>query len=139
VQIYDPVIKLYRFVFKEKDVQCVIQSAFSVSFVYFSRYSTKLRALSDAQVVDFGALLAVAPVESSLQSISTDSGQRLTSIGSRQSFYSAELRDSYSGTDSLGLGDFLREVEAHGAVALEHQSAMLLEESSETKELTSEQ
>ncbi len=105
----------------------------------FSRYSTKLRALSDAQVVDFGALLAVAPVESSPWSVSTDSGQRATSIGSRQSFYSAELRDSDSGTDSLGLGDFLREVEAHGAVALEHQSTVHMEESPETKELTSEQ
>jgi hypothetical protein len=39
----------------------------------------------------------------------------------------------------LGLGDFLREVEAHGAVALEHDSAMHMEESPETKELTSEQ
>ena len=99
----------------------------------FSRYSTKLRALSDVQVVDFGALLAVAPVESSVGSISTDSGQRLTSIGSRQSL------DFDSGTDSLGLGDFLREVEAHGAVALEHHSAMHMEESPETKEFTSEQ
>ena len=35
VQIYDPVIKLYRFVFKEKDVQCVVQSAFSASFAQF--------------------------------------------------------------------------------------------------------
>ena len=89
--------------------------------------------------MDFGALLAVAPVESSLGSISTDSSQRLTSIGSRQSFYSAEVKDFDSGTDSLGLGDFLREVEAHGAVALEHHSAMHMEESPETKELTSEQ
>ena len=107
------------------------------------RYSTKLRALSDAQVADFGAKLALE-CKDVAANVSCDSisGHRDTSIGSlpRQSFYGpSDFRDSESPVGNLGLGEFLRELE--GADAVSHQDTGLIgiQEISETIEMTPEQ
>ena len=98
------------------------------------RYSTKLRALSDAQIEDFGAKVAVErPVESQpavdvvrLPSVSYDSPRLSLSDG--------------NDVDRLGLGDFLKEFEARGADSVAREKfAMEQEESAETREMTSEE
>jgi hypothetical protein len=112
-----------------------------------SRYSTKLRALSDAQVQDFGAKLAVERVEDVVHdaprtSIASLSDLRSRSISSASgtplSDGASESRDGTS-SDKLGLGEFLREVEAQGVEAIQQQYVTDIVESPDTKEMTPEQ
>jgi hypothetical protein len=145
VQIYDPLIKLYRFVFKDKDVQCeFIDNVFFSFCPSFFRYSTKLRALSDSQAADFGAKLAVEGDDDDLSRcsistsrVSTFSTNRSSSSGGN--FNVADFRKTISlpSTESVGLGDFLREAALGADVVSEEKET--LPESSETKEMTSEQ
>ncbi len=97
------------------------------------RYSTKLRALSDAQIEDFGAKVAVErPVESQ----PAVDVVRLPSV----SYDSPRLSMGSDDVDRLGLGDFLKEFEARGADAVAKEKfAMEQEESAETREMTSEE
>ena len=116
-----------------------------MSFSFFPslfRYSTKLRALSDSQVADFGAKLAVAERDDdflSRCSVTTNrsSTNRFSSIGGN--FNVADLRNSFPTptTERMGLGDFLREA-ALGADVVSEETKTLTE-SSETKEMTSEE
>jgi hypothetical protein len=145
-QIYDPIIKLYRFVFKDKDVQWVVHHSFTSVSLMVYRYSTKLRALSDAQVEDFGAKLAVQRVEDNVPDASRASvafsSDCSTSVGSASDTpfdgSSEFVRDSLN-FDKLGLGEFLKEVEAQGVDAIQQQYMTDIVESPETKEMTPEQ
>lgn len=146
VQIYDPIIKLYRFVFKDKDVQSVLYHVFKLRSLIACRYSTKLRALSDAQVEDFGAKLAVERIEDVVPDAARESMAfsplsdfRSTSVGSSSPFEGTDRPESLMSTDKLGLGDFLREVEAQGVDALQQQYVSDIVESPDTKEMTTEQ
>jgi hypothetical protein len=103
------------------------------------RYSTKLRALSDSQVADFGAKLATERDDDDLSrcSISTNrfSTNRFSSLGGN--FNVADFRNSLPSTERMGLGDFLREAALGVDVVSEEKET--LPESSETKEMTSEE
>ena len=89
-----------------------------MSSLIVSRYSTKLRALSDAQVEDFGAKLAVERTDIVPDAVresrasSSLSDFRSTSVGSSSTFEGFDRPGSLNSSDRLGLGEFLREVEA---------------------------
>jgi LysM repeat protein len=88
-----------------------------------SRYSTKLRALSDAQVADFGAKLALDQYDAShlevdlsnRESVSSSAGER-SSVSNLHSYLDSPTasRASDASSDALGLGEFLKEAEAIG-------------------------
>lgn len=109
------------------------------------RYSTKLRALSDAQVEDFGAKLALERTDIVPDAVresrasSSLSDFRSTSVGSSSTIEGLDRPGSLNSSDRLGLGEFLREVEAQGVDALQQQYVSDIVESPETKELTHEQ
>ena len=132
--------------FKDKDVQSVVHHSLKLSSLIVSRYSTKLRALSDAQVEDFGAKLAVERIEGIVpdavnesRASSSLSGSRSTSVSRSSTTEGLDRPGSLNSSDRLGLGEFLREVEAQGVDALQEQNVSDIVESPETKEMTSEQ
>jgi hypothetical protein len=103
------------------------------------RYSTKLRALSDSQVADFGAKVAAErdDFDISRLSVSTNrfSTSRFSSVGG--SFNVTDFSNSGPCTDRMALSDFLREA-ALGVEKI-HEEHEVLQESAETKEMTSDE
>ena len=107
-----------------------------MSSLTFFRYSTKLRALSDAQIEDFGAKVAVErPAESKL-AVEAAPEPSVSYSSPRLSFDPSDGVD----VDRLGLGDFLKEFEAREVdTVAKEKSSMEHEESAETREMTSEE
>lgn len=104
-----------------------------------SRYSTKLRALSDAQVSDFGAKVAVERV-SSQESKAAVEAVREPSVSYSSYRFTLDPSDGAE-SDRLGLGEFLKEAEERGvdAIAKEEGAMMGYEECADTKEMTTEE